>query len=462
MTTPSSPIQSPEFDWKQHPEVGAMVNQLVADACEDCQFLASLKKQMRDLTGTRLVDWVDHLAVGEDTELNDGPFEAALGDFGFLLHREDAFGRWYVNEAGLFPEICIHQAGARRLALKVDSVLDFLAAHRIPGVEIEGIPGGRLRRACAVTEGEFELWVVERHGCGDWEIPETSAAEVACAARHLERFQLRQRHFENDADGFALAQQLVREAVADLGVDWTCDLFFESERRYWQRRNHAARVQKGRQDRLGLGWANHDHHTYRSSRRSFADLIATLELLGFQCRERFYAGEEAGWGAQVLEQPGVGIVIFADVDLSPQELAGDFAHQGLAAKEGLGTVGLWCQLHGEAFLQAGMHHLECTFDFDAATSQLREAGVESMAPFTNFPHLRQAFTVGEVWKTIPSRTLEAVELGAISREQADAFTNVGTIGSHLEILERNDGFKGFNQTGVSQIILKTDPRKSVS
>ena len=33
------------------------------------------------------------------------------------------------------------------------------------------------------------------------------------------------------------------------------------------------------------------------------------------------------------------------------------------------------------------------------------------------------------------------------------------IGSHLENLERNDGYKGFNQQGVSEIITNTDPRK---
>jgi hypothetical protein len=29
----------------------------------------------------------------------------------------------------------------------------------------------------------------------------------------------------------------------------------------------------------------------------------------------------------------------------------------------------------------------------------------------------------------------------------------------LEILERNDGYKGFNQTGINEIILETDPRR---
>jgi hypothetical protein len=31
-------------------------------------------------------------------------------------------------------------------------------------------------------------------------------------------------------------------------------------------------------------------------------------------------------------------------------------------------------------------------------------------------------------------------------------------GSHLEILQREDGCKGFTQTGIDEIILKTDPR----
>ena len=34
----------------------------------------------------------------------------------------------------------------------------------------------------------------------------------------------------------------------------------------------------------------------------------------------------------------------------------------------------------------------------------------------------------------------------------------GAIGSHLENLERREGFKGFNQQAVSAIIAATDPR----
>ena len=82
-----------------------------------------------------------------------------------------------------------------------------------------------------------------------------------------------------------------------------------------------------------------------------------------------------------------------------------------------------------------------------------------MKPFTDFPYLRQAFTEGERWPVRPERIDRLLKDGLITPEQADKFRREGAIGSHLENLERNQGFKGFNQTGVSEIISATDPRK---
>jgi hypothetical protein len=345
-----------------------------------------------------------------------------------------------------------------RLGIHVESVVDFLAAHRLRST-IVGAPGSPLRTAKVAENQGREVWVIERHGSRDFQPDTVPAAKIVAAMSHGESLCLRQRAFAETIDGFRHASELVAAAKAELGVDWTCDLFFAAERRYWQSRNRAARVQKARQDRLGLGWANHDHHTYRSSRQHFTQLIALLEDLGFVCRERFYGGAEAGWGAQVLEQPVTGIVIFADVDLSPEEVMGDFAHQGLAPRDDLGTVGLWCKLHGEAILQAGMHHLECQFDFQAARDQLAREGIETMPPFSDMPHLKQAFTRGETWPVDPARLEVALAEGAITVRQAEKFAAEGSIGSHLEILERGDGYKGFNQTGISEIIRETDPRR---
>ncbi len=352
----------------------------------------------------------------------------------------------------------------------MDSVIDFLSAWHVAddptsaGDDVEGGPMAPMRRARAFRADDDELWVVERHGYQGFGPADPTPTRAMMTLRHLEAFRRRARDWgtgDEDEVGLDHTEHLIDAAIADLGTDAACDLFFIAEREYWQRRNRAAQLQKTRQDRLGLGWANHDHHTYRSSRRAFRRLIALFEKLGFKCRERFYAGAEAGWGAQVLEQPVAGITIFADVDLSPAEVKGDFGHEPLPERDELGTVGLWCALHGEAVLQAGMHHLECQFDHEALKAQLEAAGVETMDPFTDFPFLKQAFTVGERWR-VDSRRIDALLAHKqITPAQAAQFRAQGAIGSHLENLERNDGYKGFNQHGVSKIISRTDPRAQV-
>jgi uncharacterized protein YjiS (DUF1127 family) len=457
-TATEKPNPNPEFNWQPFPETGLMVHQLLDDFCETCEFASALRERMLAETGTRLVDWVDHFAVNRDTSLNGTPFREKLKDFGYESSAEESKAEVFVHPGGIFPPIRLLDANRRRVAIRVDDVVDFVTAHHLEGVHVEGEAYSGFRRAKIAVDADCEFWVCERQGNNRWE-PHSSDPQVRLQTiRHLEHFRQRTRHWENEEQGFQYLRDLIKDSIDDLGVNLTCDLFFEAERRYWQSRNRAARVQKQRQDRLGLGWANHDHHTYRSSRKCFVSLVQVLELLGFECRERFYAGEEAGWGAQVMEQDDCGIVIFADVDLDPTEISGDFAHQGLEERGELGTVGLWCQLHGEAILQAGMHHLECTFDFDAARSQLEREGIESMAPFTDMDVLKQAFTAGELWTVQPSRVHAAVAKGLLNEQQAKRFVQQGAIGSHLEILERNEGFKGFNQKGVSSIIAKTDPR----
>ncbi len=54
--------------------------------------------------------------------------------------------------------------------------------------------------------------------------------------------------------------------------------------------------------------------------------------------------------------------------------------------------------------------------------------------------------------------------GSAERSQTlrrETFERTGAAGSHLEILQRWEGFKGFNKTGVSAIIRETDARRTV-
>ncbi len=468
--------------WEVQPAAARWLARVVELLANRNPAIDRLGKLLRDETGTRLIDWVDHLSIGDD---EFAQVRAELPEVGYVSQMEGRIAVWR-HPLGMFPPVLV-EAGRVGMGIRCDAVDDCLAT--LPGrlnlpavaeADVIGQSGGPFRRACLNSQDDVGLWIIERHGHPSFDRSEATSGQIAAAARHLEVFRRRERRHSSSTEAFERTRALFAAAADELGTAWACDLFFQAEREYWQGRNHAAQVQYERQNRLGLGWANHDHHTYRSSRAAFAQLIATLERMGFQCRERFYAGREAGWGAQVLEQPDCRLVIFADVDLSPDELAGDFAHEPLAPRsrvspkldsgsfgetalrgEQLGTVGLWCELHGEAFLEAGMHHLECQFDFDAARKQLAAAGIETMAPFTDFPFLRQAFTGGPMWPVDSKRIDRLVAEGRLDKEQADRFRRDGAVGSHLEILERNDGYKGFNQTGVSDIISRTDPRRVV-
>lgn len=444
-----------QFKWETQPAAETFVTSVVEELLAKNAYARDLAARMSEKSGTRFQDWVGHLSIRPgDSRV------AAMKSAGWVQRAGEARYETYDNPLGMFPAVTLSDDADVEVAIKVDSVVDFLATNGLTR-KIYGGPMSSIRCSIASDENNTWLTVIERHGNRSFQDPDASALDARAYAKHAEAFRMRPRDFDEAADGFKELNRLIDASISDLGRDVTCDLFFAAEREFWMRKNRAAQVQYERQQKVGLGWANHDHHTYRSSRESFKDLVATWEKLGLVCRERFYAGKDAGWGAQVMEQPVTGIITFNDVDMSPEELMGDFSHQGLAPRDKLGTIGLWCGLHGEAALQAGMHHLECMFDFDALKVQLEAEGVRTMKPFTDFGFLRQAFTEGERWKVSEKRIQRLLDRKLITAEQAAKFRVDGAIGSHLENLERNAGFKGFNQTGVSEIIAATDPRKNV-
>ncbi|MFO0953572.1 MAG: hypothetical protein U0835_20950 [Isosphaeraceae bacterium] len=461
-----SPHAAP-FAWQRWPRTESLVDRLVETAFGGNPFARRLAERMDAETNTRFADWVDHLVLSADSEL---PSE--LSACGYV--RQPLFyapnAAVYAHSGGMFPRLVVLGKGNRadvgEVAVRVESVADFSRAHDL-GLEVVGYPLGPYRVG-RISGEPTTLAVVERRGYLGFEpfagdlaregLLRPHAARDTLAARDL--WQGRRRRFDDDAEGFDAAEATLRRVIDLAGArDLACHLVFEVERDYWQARNHAARVQKARQDRLGLGWANHDHHTFRSSRRFFPRLIRIFETLGFRLRERFHAGEHAGWGAQVLEHPTTGVVIFADLDLASDEANADFAHVSLPDLPRPNTVGLWVGLHGESILEAGMHHLEAQFDFDGLCRGLREeAGVEVMKPFSDFPFLRQAFTAGERWSVDPRRADRLLQLGWIDAEQHAKFLREGAIGSHLENLQRREGYKGFNQQAVSAILAAVDPR----
>jgi hypothetical protein len=419
-------------------------------------FAAELARRMREETGTIFLDWVDHFVLPAECkqELVDaGLIEDSLAE------APDHFSALYHPEAMLpYVLIGVELSDADlALAIRVENLADFVSVHNISST-IGGKPHSRFRRVVVSSQNEARLEAVERRGYRGFvlDVPGPGATERLMAAREL--WQTRRRAFESNSQSYRHTHATLDKIIELVGVDLATHIVFEGERAYWQARNRAGQIQKQRQDRLGLGWANHDHHTFRSSRECFLQLMRAMEKLGFQRRERYYAGEQAGWGAQILEQPVEGIVVFADVDLEPEETEVDFSGEPLPAASRLGTIGLWVGLHGESFLEAGMHHLEARFDFALVRKQLKDEHVAGMTPFSDFEFLKQAFTEGERWPVRRERLDNLLKAGLITADQFNRFINEGAIGSHLETLQRRGGFKGFNQRSVSAIIAATDPR----
>src|SRR6266487_694037 len=322
-----------KFKWPLCYEAENFVLDRIHAFLERNSFARMLAKRMRNETGTLILDWTDHLLLPASDE-------AALRGAGFV---DDPLGEnsgghkalWHPE--AMLPRVLIATSNTRfllALAVRPDFAAEFAVVHGITN-KIEGDPFSRFRTLFVREENGTQLYAIERRSYRGY-ISSAPDLKAYCAVREL--FQRRQRIWDDDAKGFAPAHQFLKEAVDLVGRDLACHLFFREERAYWEKRNRAGRKQRHRQDALGLGWANYDHHTFRSSRECFVDLMKAFEMLGFERRERYYAGAEAGWGAQILEQPLEGIVVFADVDLTPDETEIDFSRVKLTPEKSLGTV----------------------------------------------------------------------------------------------------------------------------
>lgn len=443
-----------DFDWEIHADLDDFVNKRVDIFLKNNLFAKSLSGRMLEETSTRFIDWVDHLAIPE-SEVKD----SALTKLGLVemddIERPEGFRVFKHPRSYLFP-ILLNKGKETIVGLKPEHLDEFLQVLGL-GIVPEGEPYSPIRAATINREGNYVLNAVERRGYDGFVVKK--AEDIPEYLGALTRFYCRQRFFDSDSEGMEYTVKLIGDSVKKLASARVSDAFFRAERDYWQKRNRAGQVQKARQDRLGLGWGNHDHHTYRSSREHFTQMIKIFETMGYTCREKYYAGEKAGWGAQILEHKICNIVVFTDIDLAPEETTIDFSHKRLPYKKELGTVGLWIGLHGESMLQAGMHHLEARFNFDKLREDLTSQGVAVMTPFSYFDFLKQAFTQGDVWPVEKQRLDRLIAKGSISKEQYDKFTKEGAIGSHMENLERDQGFKGFNKASVTKIISETDPRK---
>jgi hypothetical protein len=442
-----------DWDWQLYPETEDFVSGLVRSFLDGNSYAEVIRREIESTSSTRFIDWADSMEIA-DGKVN----EQDLQRFGYVKDpKASAAGTVYVHPGKFFP-IVLHSNRFNRLSINVDDLERFLTAGHLTNRTIEGKRNAPFRSAELNREGDRSFCVVERHGNRTFDIRTATDTEEYETA--LNQLSTRKRVFADDKEGIDDLAAKVAALGDTLDRGRLADAFFRTERTYWQSKNRAGTVQSRRQELLGLGWGNHDHHTFRCSRENFGNAIAIFENMGLTRRERFFAGAEAGWGAQVMELLDSGLVVFADVDLGPDEGGADFVNRELDPLPRLGTVGLWVGLHGESLLDSGMHHLAVGSDFKGMREDLKAREVVSMSPFSNFDFLRQSFTEAERWTPPKGRVDRLREEDSITEEQASKFIQSGAVGSHLEIIQRDRGFKGFNQSSVNAIIRLTDPIRS--
>lgn len=444
-----------KFDWELYPHVEDFLIQHIDIFLKNNNLAQIFSSRLQHETSTRFFDWIDHIVLPKDATS-----EKEIKELGFQETDEIDVPpgmRVFVYPKAAFFPILLSKERFTEVGVKPERLDHFIQVTG-KGLYREGGLYCPFRKAIISSQADYILSAVERRGSRGFFAHE-KVNDTQEYRQALENFFCRQRYFEDSQEGMDATQKLLENACTKLSAARVTDAFFRAERMYWERKNRAGQMQKSRQDRLGLGWGNHDHHTYRSSRKNFVRLIKIFETLGFLCREQFFAGEEAGWGAQILEHPQCNIVLFADVDLQKEEKIEDFSHHGLQQIPHLGTVGLWVELHGESILQAGLHHLAARFDFEKLRNDLKQLNINMMNPFSYFEFLKQAFSEMETWYVDTNRLNTILENGSITNTQYENFLRNGAIGSHLENLQRTQGFKGFNQHSVSVIINATDPRK---
>ena len=166
---------------------------------------------MRDETGTRFIDWIDHIRLNRSDRR-----VAQLEKVGYRAASEHISYTVYVNPSGVFPAVLAWDGGTE-IGIKVESVADFLSANQLER-DILGSPLAVLRTCRVYTAQDRALTIVERHGTRDFDAGAPEPENMVRRLVHSERFRTRPRTFKNDQGGFEAANRLIDDAIRDADI----------------------------------------------------------------------------------------------------------------------------------------------------------------------------------------------------------------------------------------------------
>src|SRR2546426_11740730 len=91
-----------QFSWQPQPRAQHVVHDLLSQFLSRSPQTARLGERMRDETGTRLVDWIDHFAFPYSADLH-----RQLQQAGFTETSLPGADRAFIQPQGIFPVILL-------------------------------------------------------------------------------------------------------------------------------------------------------------------------------------------------------------------------------------------------------------------------------------------------------------------------------------------------------------------
>lgn len=412
-------------------DAAAFVRGALQQALELVPAARNFQQQLLDTCAVRFSDLVDSIGIRDATAL------PAMG------WRRSGPGVWTHPRLAL-PDVLERDKPC--IAFRVEDLEHLL---NMLGLEtpVEGQAFGPFRRARVFAASDVSFDAVERNGSNTHEALYLPERRIRRALIHQQLFRTRRREFRSAEKGMAETRRLVSAAVADLGPNWACDLFLRAEREHWMRWCTAGLIQFRRQKRAGIGWSNIDHYTYLASREQAHEAMQMLLELGFQLDTTLNVD---GWASQVVRQPVLGAVVTIDLDLGANE---EFPAQSLPPLLWHGCAGLWVSLHGEGLLEGGLHHVACLLDRSAFPRLAKGDGVSFIPPVSDRHEFFQQMTLADQRAIGPRRIDRLEQHELITGRQAEHFRLHGGLAAHLECVERNDGFSGFDTPATAPVSL---------
>ena len=241
-----------QFDWPLALASETFLRQRMDVFLARNSFAQQLAERMRDETATDFFEWIDHLSLPVEDE-------KSLRELGFVPDAvETAHGEivLYHPRANL-PRVLLTTEHRRvGLALHPEFVADFVAANSLSG-PIEGTPESRFRRVVVSETNGARFEAIERNAYRGFVTGPLHAADLKNIVQARELWHTRRRRCASDDEGLKAAGQVLARSMELAGRDLSCQYFILEERRFWERRNRAARIQKRRQDSLGQSRPSH-------------------------------------------------------------------------------------------------------------------------------------------------------------------------------------------------------------